>query len=266
MLKQHLNVQISIISGGGFRHEGQGPPYLFECFMEVCSILLFVGDVFGYITVDADGVVDPLRSHAPFIERFVLCLEIMHWWCMRHPPKGQTPKDRRWLTSGAHRKVLNSTAPLLRLRMVNAVYPHVTEDTLIPDGVMVLPDFKLRGLFLKTSKSVIDLAEEGCYGECEPLRFSQDIQGVELFLSARRVKTAGAETELTRFYGSQCKEEQVIGLCLAASCDPLELCEQSSPCDVRAGWELYWSFEAYAPNESLCDGIKSLLIAEGIQV
>lgn len=266
LLSQQFNLQWSIISGGGFRHEGHGPPYVFEAFMEVCSILLFVGDVFGYIAVDEDGVVDPLRSYSPFLERFVLSIEIMHTWCMRHPPHGHTPKDRRWLTRGVHCKVLHSVSPLLRLRMVNAVYPHVKDDVLIPEGVLILPDFKLRALFLRTSKSVIDLASDGSYGQCEPLRFSQDIQCVGVYLGTQRVKPQCFASEFTRVGVPKCKEQPVIALRLAASFDPVELCEEDSHEGVNAEWELYYNFEAYSPLESIYDEVKELLGAEGVQV
>lgn len=266
LLSEQFSVQWSIISTGGFRHEGRGAPYVFEAFMEVCSILLFVGDVFGYIAVDDDGVVDSVRSYGPFLERFVLCLEIMHTWCMRHPPQGHTPKDRRWSTSGLHSKSLNSVAPILRLRMVKAVYPHVKGGPLIPEGVMLLPDFKMRQLFLTTSKSVIDIAERGCYGQCEPLGFSQDINSVEVYLGNQRVKNAESQMELTRVNGLEYKDEHVIALRFGARFDSQQLCEDSSPCVSDQEWELYYNFEAYSPHESLYDQLKLLLEIQGIQV
>lgn len=253
-----------MISSGGFQHEGNGAPFLYECFMEVTSIMLFIGDVFGYITVDADGVVDSQRSFAPFVRNFVLGLELMHQWCMRHPPSGQTPKDRRWLKSGRFEKVLNSVTPINRLRMYKAKYPNIADDELIPDDLMISADFKIRMAFLRTAKTMFDIAEQGSHGECEPLRFTQDIHGVELYVSKQRIMNATAKKQLTRVGSSVYEEHEVISVCLSPTHSVDQLSQDGG--SAKGDWHLYWNIEAYAPTETLYDEIKMMLVAEGIEV
>src|SRR4051794_15630773 len=89
-LVEQYYVQRRIICSGGFRHDGRVPPHLYEAFVEVCGILLLVGDAFGYIAVDDDGVVDSARSYAPFLEQFLVCVEATHIWCITHCPLGVT--------------------------------------------------------------------------------------------------------------------------------------------------------------------------------
>lgn len=253
-----------MISSGGFHHEGNGAPFLYECFMEVISIILFIGDVFGYITVDDVGVVDTQRSFAPFMRNFVIGLELMHQWCMRHPPSGQTPKDRRWVKTGTFEKVLNSVTPINRLRMYKATYPNVVEDVLIPGDLMISADFKIRMAFLRTAKTIFEIAEQGCHGECEPLRYTQDIHSVELYISKQSVMNPTVKKQLTRSNTCVYEEHEVISVCLS----PIHSVDDLSKATGRSkgNWQLYWNIEAYAPTETLYDEIKIIMKTEGIDV
>jgi hypothetical protein len=260
VVKEVFDVKWSMISCGGFRHEGRGPPYQFEVFMEMCSIVLFVGDVFGYIAVDEDGVVDAVRSYGPFLEQLLVCLEIMHLWCMRHPPVGGTPKDRKWISSGECPAVLNSVAPLLRLRMVQAMCPSLRDGSVLPDGFLTLPDFRLRALFLRCSKSVMALAEEGSVGQCEPLRFTQNIRCIEIYLICRRVKDT---------VDGGYSQQHHVAVCLSSMFDPVQLCEETTSSLGKVTgdeWVLYWQLESYSPLESLYEEVKGLVEARGVKV
>lgn len=260
VLKDLYDARCEMICRGVLRYDSGGGRFLFENFMEVCGILLFVGDVFGYMTMNADGVVDPLRSYVPFLERFLVCLEITHLWCMRHPPLGVTPKSRAWVTGGVYPKIINSVAPLSRHRMVQAVWPGLKLGEVLPEGMTLQSDFELRGLFLHGSRSILEIVEQGSYGQCEPLRFTQDIRSVEVYLITRRVK----DTLDNGF-----KQQHEVSIRLSSTFDAMELCEEKvGPVGptLADGWELYWQLESYSPMESLYQEVKELMECKGFQV
>lgn len=247
----------SIISNGRFRKGGRGPPYLFEAFMEVCSMLLFVGDVFGYIAVDDHGVVDAERSYAPFLEGFVVCLEVMHIWCMRHPALGITPKDRRWVSSGFNALSLHSVSPLLLLKMVQSVYPFVKDDNILPDRLILWPDFSLRELFIRYSQFVVSLVQDGNVGWCQPLRFTQSIRSVDVYLRTRRVRDSA---------GFGCVEQHEVCICLSSTfeSDGDRRVSMGSVGRSECGeWELYWRLESCSSGESLYEQLRGLVSLEG---
>lgn len=260
VLKALYDASSKLICKGRVSYDSGGRRFLFENFMEVCGILLFVGDVFGYLVVDSEGVVDPLRSYVPFLERFVVCLEITHVWCMRHPPLGVTPKSRAWVTGETYPKVINSVAPLLRHKMVQAVMPGMKLGEVLPAGMTLLPDFELRGLFLNMSRSILDIAEEGSYGQCEPLRCAQDIRSVNVYIISRRVKDIS---------DNGYRQQQEVCITLSSTFDAMELCEEkASPGGLVTadGWQVYWQLESYSPMESLYQEVKEILEREGFQV
>lgn len=259
VLKQHLYFMRQIIARGEVRYDGRGPRYLHEVFMEVCLILLFVGDVCGYIAVNDDGVVDPVRSYAPFLERLVQCMEIMHTWCIRHPSKGQTPKHGKWLTTGTYRKVLKSAAPVLRVQMAKAVYPHVTVDTLMPDGVVTLPAHELRQLFLEISQSAFDLTDSGTHEVCGPLHSLHDVKSIGIYLSSRTVLKPALGSRSGRSRVLRPKEEVCLSLRLVSGFDALQE-------SVDGKLELYWKMRACGPHGSVYDGLNSLLRKQGVLV
>lgn len=244
---------------GEVRYRGRGPRYLHEVFMEVCLILLFVGDVCGYIAVNGDGVIDTLRSYTPFLERLVQSLEVMHMWCIRHPSKGQLPKNGKWFTTWIYRKVLKTTSPVLRVRMSNAVYPNVTVDTLMPDGVSTLSSCELRQLFLEISQSAFDLTDRGGHGQCGPLHSLHDVQSAGIYLTSRSVKRSGSRTSVIRSSGFRSKDDVCVSLHLSSASDV-----RSQSVDGR--WELYWNLRSFGPNGSVYDGLNSLLRTEGVLV
>jgi hypothetical protein len=51
--------------------------------MDISVTLLCVGDAYGYIAVDSDGFVNPSNSDIPFLEGFMMCLEITHRFCVQ---------------------------------------------------------------------------------------------------------------------------------------------------------------------------------------
>jgi hypothetical protein len=55
-----------------------------EVFMEICMILLCIGDVVAYIVADDDGFVNPSFSEPSFLEGFIVCMEIAHRSCLRY--------------------------------------------------------------------------------------------------------------------------------------------------------------------------------------
>jgi hypothetical protein len=154
---------------------------------------------------------------------------------------------------------------MLRLNMVKAVYPSVSSGTVMGQGTLILSSVRLRGLFLQVSKSVMTLAEESNYGQCEPLRFTQDIQSVEMYLISRRVKETVDEKQLTKEKSSVYKDEEALSLRLVGTFDASELCEER-PVVEGQEWQLYCSFEAYAPHTSLYEEMKQLMQDEGVQV
>lgn len=98
-----MNFTLELIERRDPRELGVGTPPLYELFMQVCIILVLLGDIYGYIVVDDNGVVDPLRSYPTFFGPLVKSLEIMYLWCLGYPRRGRTPNDLRWMTSGTYR-------------------------------------------------------------------------------------------------------------------------------------------------------------------
>jgi hypothetical protein len=256
-LAEYVNYYCGMIAAGEFRNEGRGPPFLYQSFIEACACLLYLGDVFGYLVADEGGVVESTRSYGPFLEGFVKCLELCHTWCMRFPPEGKTPKDRRWLAQGATDKVLHSVGPLLRLKMVSACYAQAEDKAVLPDGFLTMKDHRLRSMFVQQARILLLIAERGSDGQCEPLRIPSAIHQIECLL----LTTDGQK-------GAR-REKPRVCLRLSPTFDVMELCDERQSPEPIPGfkdWELYWALEAYAPHQSLVDDVKRYLTENGVEV
>lgn len=253
-LAWHFNLRRSFVMRGEYGHAGPAAPYLHEAYIDICSILLYVGDVFGYIVLDDDSVVDPRSSNGPFVELFVQCLELMHEWCIRHPPFGQT-ECRMWSTCGLHSNVLLEVEPSLRFRMLDAVYPHVTEGTIIPEGALLLPDVELRDMFLEKSKSAFELAELDSQLQFQPLRSPSNIQSLRVYLSQRRVEQTVPDAGLALGDCLDIKNGNVLSLRLVRS-------SESARRGVVKDWQFYWSLYSFDRSQTIYDDVISILQME----
>lgn len=250
-LTEHYHVQCRHITHGACRGGGLGPPYAYEAYIEVCTILLYIGDVFGYIVLDDDCVVDPIRSNDTFLKGFVKCLELMHEWCIRHPPPGNVPSWSRWLTSGSHRNALVEHQSCLRNRMVNVSYPDVTGGSVMPEGALFFSSNEVRELFLQTSKSMFDFVEGGTQLNCPHYRFSEQLRSIGLYL-----KTGVLRVVDPHFLIGECPREQsqdILSLRLSWSVGgPYGVVDED--------WKHYWTLQSCSSNGTLYDGIKELLL------
>lgn len=260
-LGEHYDAQHRIISRVGHVHDGRRPPYFYEALVEVCSILLLIGDAFGYIAVDDDGVVDPLRSFAPFLENFVFCVEVTHTWCIRHPPFGRTPVDRRWCTTGLHGKVMLSPTPLLQLKMIDAVYPHVLTESVIPGGTLLASDSLLRRSFLQSSRTLLSLAEQGSYRQSEPLCPLSNIHSVGMYINTVRVVFADTLENGEETYVSGYKN--ILSLKMVEACHASQLCEGKIELQSSVPTGLYVSLQALRSHQTVYDKLKSILTSSG---
>lgn len=184
VLIEHYYVQRSIISRGSVRHDGRRPPHLYEAFVEVCCLLFLLGDGFGYIALDADGAVDPVRSYGPFVDRLLVCVEIAHVWRISHCPVGSSPDIKTDLSRRPRKRVLLAFRPFFNVKMVDESYPFFSRGKSLRHGSLLCLDIKQ--LFLTTSREVFFLPQQGVVGVC-PNRFAGDeIYDVQLSLSTRR--------------------------------------------------------------------------------
>jgi hypothetical protein len=253
VLEQHLNFTLELIERRDPRELGVGTPPLYELFMQVCIILVLLGDVHGYIIVDGNDVVDPIRSDPTFFGPLVKSLEIMHLWCLGYPRRGRTPNDLRWMTSGTHRQVLTSIVPLLRVRVSKAVYPYVTEGALLPGEVSLLYEHELRSLFLQNTQSALDLVGGTSGVHCERLLSLRHVESVELYLSPRDVKQTLSGMDLR----PQDEGRDILYLRLASIYDVAHGI-------VDTHWVPYWGLKALEPYGSVYDAMSSMLFNERV--
>lgn len=244
-LSSAFDLQWSIISFGGFRHEGNGPRCLFEHMIEVCSLMIYLGDVLGYIVLDKQGFVDVGRSHGPFLWSVFICLEVTHLWCMRHPKHGSTPRDRRWISHGLQQVELHSFNPILRLDVAKAVYPGLSEDTILPDGLMIFPDYGLRETLLRQSKAALGMAVAESNGQSEPLCVARGINRVSVFVGCRKVREI---TGKVGDVGGRCyRQQQEVFLRLSTVSQCVESVADGAVGDEDVCWgglRLYFKLEA----------------------
>lgn len=251
LLEQHFRFVLNVILNGELHHRGRGPPYLYELFIEVCSIMLFIGDVRGYIVLDDNDVVDPIRSYTPFLERFVRCLEMTHMWCVRNPPDYIVGFLGKWDTCGSNPRVLVSKWRALRTRMEKAVYPHVTQGTVVPCGESQISDFQLRELFCQTSRSVIDLVQQ-CPYHCRPLRFSLSVRSVKVYMRSQCLEKLSGGTSPTALKAADQHRGDVVSVRLTP-------CNGYSRGRLERKSDLYLSLTARESFQTLYGGLKLML-------
>lgn len=220
-----------------FTHEG---------FIEMCSILLYIGDVQKYIAVNDDGVVDFERSCTPFIEEFIQCLEITHELCVRNPQVGASKKDV-WLTDGKYRKVLESYSSKFRERMACAVYPHKDGGVVLPVEFRTKSSDELEEMFIRTSSSILDLAERGVIGQCQRSRWSGRMSGLKLFLGRRTTQVRVSHLKYLSGKRSHSYSEEILLMCVAGDGSMLER--------VIPGCDSYWSLHAVGRGDTLYHGL-----------
>lgn len=75
---------------------------LHEKLMELCFILLCVGDVSGYVTADSTGFVNPVSSEYSFLKGFIQCMQITHVFSLKYLASTDTVK-KPWFTTGLQR-------------------------------------------------------------------------------------------------------------------------------------------------------------------
>lgn len=233
---------------------GRGP-YLYEGFIEVCLILLYLGDLKGHLVVHDDGVVDSVRSNGPYLECVAQCMEIMHIWCIRSPAKGQAPRSGKWYTTGMHRKLLQSDSRKLRAQMLNASYPNVSTDTLMPNSATTLPLEELRELFLELSHRAMEHIEQ--YGGV--IEVPREVARVEIYLSTGSAIQLGTSTQLNPGSSVMLKDEVFFSIRLARSTD-----DYAGAVEIPR--QVYWTLSATQEPFSLYEEIRTQLMSGGIQL
>ena len=254
-----LHLQWSIISHGGFCHEGRGPRYVYEHLMEVCSLMTYIGDVLGYVASGQDGFVDPSRSHGPFVVCLMLCLEVTHLWCMRHPKNGSTPKDRCWDSHACGGLRLHSVNPISRLDVVKSIYPGLSNGLLYPDGMMICEDYELRGLFLCQSKQALGIAECDSSGQSEPLRLPSGIKRLSVFVARGSVRDSRG-----RVY----KQREEVFLRLTTVTESVERVADGDVGEEDGNWgglRLYWNLESVTDSSIYDEFVRMSTVDEGIE-
>lgn len=253
MVTQYVEGKLVQIGRGSGGCEGHDGVYLYEVFMEVCSVLVYVGDVFGFLTAGDHGHVDEARSYAPFLRELAVCLELMHIWCMRKPVCNQTPKNRRWVSGGQYWKTMHSVAPLLRLQMSNV---YICGERVMPEDVLILREDGLRSQFLRRSRKILSMARERVWAQSEPLKAICEVHSVQSYLMSSRVKAEGGK------FG----DRTLLGLRLVAVSPVEELLEGSPEEDVSSEWKHYWTFGGYAPFERIYESVVGHVQSAGYKV
>ncbi|OKP09505.1 hypothetical protein PENSUB_5154 [Penicillium subrubescens] len=130
-------------------------------FMEICLVLFCIGDVFGYISTDVQGLVDPVLSDDLFLEGFLVCMEITHVSCLKHLDSQDTVKKpgfdgglpmiyRAALVDSPYQKVLST-----RGKSVD-----ITRSRKEAVALSSLSSLELLGLFLDVSKGMCERAQK----------------------------------------------------------------------------------------------------------
>lgn len=247
LLKQHFGVLRDALLCGEY-----GDAYDRTCFssffVEICSILRLLGDVYGYIVVYSDGVVDPVSSYAPFLERFVQCMELMHVCLISHGDVDGGPETKI-------PKSVMSRLRAFRPRVARVVHPILSvEGLLIPMGVHEKSNYRLRVLFARSAQLVMDLFQISLpkrYYRVSP-RFDGNVM---FYVNSRRAEQVlfGSKSGLARMPRYQ--DESLVLIKLKASFVHLCAC-------IGDKWELYFALNNIEGCDSSYNGLKLRLRME----
>lgn len=180
-LTERYNVQRGIICCGGLRHSVEAPLELYDAFVEVCCILLLVGDTFGYFAFNDDGVVDVVRSFGPFLELFNLCVQVAHIWRIVYCP---IPSGHFRSRTRSRATILIRFSPVVRSKIADAIFPKQGASVDAASSTLFCIDIKW--YFLNTSRSAFGYAVQGIRGMCQPRFTLVDTSNFELFFTTRR--------------------------------------------------------------------------------
>lgn len=207
---------------------------LFEEFIEVCSNLSYLGEIYGYIDTDTRGVVDFHQSYLPFVERFVRCMILMHDWCIRTGGDGKKFVNRILKTSEESSKVVQSTPMYSWARLESAVYPHDKNHKVAPERINRLPDFYLKQEFLREAKAALELLDGKVVDRGENSPPLLGTQGVCVYLKERKTPSIPSQLDvlLGKFDGSHTDQAILIRLGSGGNV-------------AYPGWDLQWSLEPW---------------------
>lgn len=252
VLIEHYYVQRSLICRGSVRHDGRRPPHLYEAFVEVCCLLLLLGDAFGYIAVDSDGDVDPVRSYGPFVDRLMVCLEVAHVWRISHCPVGSTPDNRTVMSGRKRTKVLLGFKPFFRVKLVDEAYPFFFRGKTPKHGSLMCLDIKQ--LFLTTSREAFFLPQQGIVGQC-PNRFTGDeIYDLQLFLTTRRRSNKSDEEFNVFLEGKESLPESSV-----VAYDVSHVRQRDYEVWRNNQFDVHLSLQKYVPRQTVYDGLRRVL-------
>lgn len=223
-----------------FVTDGGGGSQICEHFVKVCSTLLYVGELRGFLVVDDYGHVSS-ASCAEFMELFMGCLVMMHLWCVRHLIKDGYPENRNWVTKGDFPKVMRMSPSVALERARKAVYPFIRQVQYQPGGLG--SNSQLLGQFVDMSTLAFRVADEFC---------ESPWQGLSSLRGTRRLEVY--------FTGEICQGDDIdsvqYGEFVRVRLSSKAGWEDPHPVDAK--WEEYWSLEACAPSGSLYDDVEAL--------
>lgn len=246
LVSMHIDIMRSIIVDD-FQLRGSKALGLYEYFIEVCSSLLYLGDICRYFDVDDNGFVDFEGSYEPFMEQFVPCLIMMHEWCIRHSPSGQSPQQRCWITKGVCGKVLTVNSFVSPVRVSRAVYPHTTDGEIDIGAIRLLSNSKLLEKFVASSKLACGVVRHRPDRPFQFLTFAERVRSVEFYFTGSTVSRGSND------------DGEALVLRLSPVDGGLNLSGDSE-------WENFWSFQASSMFGSVYDDVKSLLKLQRVSV
>lgn len=243
-LTEYYNDQRCIIRRGGARH-ATVPFELYEALVEVCSILLLVGDAFGYIAVRGNGDIDVARSFAPFLEHFNVCVEVAQIWRVSYCPVrqyGRIESERRC------KKILMRFTPSVNVKIADAVFPHLATLGRATRSTSFCHD--LKWMFLNTSQSAIGYARQGIHGRCRRNLPGYTIGNAELLFSTRRCNKT--DSEFARKVQHPCNKKILMqGSFMAMKA--LAQMEENNSSEAKI------NLQGYSPREVALHSIRTML-------
>lgn len=174
-----------------------------EKFMDVCLILLCVGDVSGYITADAQGFVKASRCDPSFLEGFIVCMEVTHVLCLKYLASKDTVKKPGFddgppqvykvaLVQSEHQKVFSTLGTTSEIISPTLEVPRFDNS----------PSLELVQLFLEESECAFGIAsaalaarDAGEIGPCGPSMIGLNTYGVR-FLRERGTGTGTKQSDV----------------------------------------------------------------------
>lgn len=221
IIKEYVLPLITVVQLGEFNNVESGATSVAQAMASTLSSLILLGEIGGFFEVDSTSNIIVDSSNAVHVRLFVNLMEVLHMWCMRHPPSGVTPKDRVWKFN-ENDILFHSSEPLRRLDMHRAVLGVV--ESVLPRGFLIWKDYELRKHFVSVAEQIMDNFDSSCC-DSQPIFPYRKSSGFHIYVRDHRVKDGISQ---------KFRKVMQVGVCLS----------NSHEIESSAEWVLYSSLKA----------------------